>query len=94
MPESLNDHTSVPINGRPICNLRLADDIDLMAASNSELQDLTRSAAAYRMEASAVSVIVKSKVMINSKEPKDINICINGTLLVAVDKLKMSERHP
>ena len=40
--ETLHDHhTSISIGGRPICNLRFADDIDLMGGSNGELQDLT-----------------------------------------------------
>ena len=40
--ETLHDpHTSIFIGGRPICNLRFADDIDLTAGSNGELQDLT-----------------------------------------------------
>ena len=32
--------TSISIGGRPMCNLRFADDIDLMGGSNGELQDL------------------------------------------------------
>ena len=42
MQETLHDHhTSTSIDRRPICNLRFADDIDLMGGSNGELQDLT-----------------------------------------------------
>ena len=42
MQETLQDHvTSISIGGRPICNLRFADDIDLMGGNNAELQDLT-----------------------------------------------------
>ena len=42
MRETLHDFTpTVSIGGRPLCNLRFADDIDLIAGSNSELQDLT-----------------------------------------------------
>ena len=42
MEETLHDHTpSISIGGRPVCNLRFADDIDLMGGSNGELQDLT-----------------------------------------------------
>ena len=38
MQETLHNHrTSIAIGGRPICNLRFADDIDLMGASNGEL---------------------------------------------------------
>ena len=34
-------HTSISISGRPICDLRFADDIDLMGHSNGQLQGLT-----------------------------------------------------
>lgn len=41
-------------NGRPACNLRFADDINVMAGSNIELQDLSiklvERAGAYGME--------------------------------------------
>ena len=42
MQETLHGHhTSISISGRPICNLRFADDIDLMNGSYGELEDLT-----------------------------------------------------
>ena len=67
MQETLADyHTSISIGGRPICNLRFADDIDLMAGTNQELQSLTdslaRNSSAYGMEISTE----KSKVLVNS----------------------------
>ena len=38
MQETLLDHhSSISIDGRPICNLRFADDIDLAGGSNGEL---------------------------------------------------------
>jgi hypothetical protein len=41
MKETLvNIQTSVSIGGRPICNLRFADDIDLMVGTETELQEL------------------------------------------------------
>ena len=41
MQETLHDHnTSVSIGGRPICNLRFADDIDLQGGSNGQFEDL------------------------------------------------------
>ena len=47
-------HTSVSIGGRPIWNLRFADDIDLMGGSIGEIQDLTNRpvnrVTAYAME--------------------------------------------
>ena len=41
--ETLHDHhTSISTGGRPqLCNLRFADDIDLMSGSNGGLRDLT-----------------------------------------------------
>ena len=58
MQETLDDHhTSISIGGRPLCNLRFADDIDLLAGSNTELQELTDKladrAGAYGMEISS-----------------------------------------
>ena len=55
MTESPQNHqTTISINGRPLCNLRFADDIDLMGGSEDELQHLTDSLAerssAYIME--------------------------------------------
>ena len=55
--ETIHDHhTSISIGGRPICNLRIADHIDLMGGSNNEFQDLTSrlvdKATAYGMEVS------------------------------------------
>ena len=42
MQEKLHDHhISISIGGRPVYNLRLADDFDLMGGSNGKLQDLT-----------------------------------------------------
>ena len=57
MQESLHDHhTSISFGGRPIRNLRFADDIDLMGSSNGELEDLINRlmdrAMAYGMEVS------------------------------------------
>ena len=64
MQETLHGHyTSISIGGRPISNLRFADDIDLMGGTSSELHDLTNrlyeGAGAYGMEVSTE----KSKIM-------------------------------
>jgi hypothetical protein len=66
--EALTDfEPSVSIGGRPLCNLRFADDIDLIAADNEELQDLTlrleKASSAFGMEISTE----KSKIMVNGK---------------------------
>ena len=65
--QTLHDHhTSISTDGRLVCNLLFADNIDLMGSSNGELQDLTNRLAdramAYVMEASKEN----SKIMINS----------------------------
>ena len=36
-------YTSASLGGRPFCNLRFADDIDLLAGSDEEHQQLTNS---------------------------------------------------
>lgn len=89
MQETLHDHhTSISIGGRPLCNLRFADDIDLMAGSNSELQNLTdklsSSAGSYGMEISTD----KSKIMINTTGDSSSNIYMNGQKLEEVDSFK------
>ena len=39
--ETFHDHqTSIYTGERPICNLRFADDVNLMGGSNGELKDL------------------------------------------------------
>lgn len=83
MRKALEGHqTSIPIGGRPVCNLRFADDIDLMGGSNQELQLLTDKLAgrarAYGMEVSTD----KSKVMVNStNNNSSANITMNGQQL-------------
>ena len=32
---------SISIDGRPVCNLKFADDIDLLVGTNKELQGMT-----------------------------------------------------
>ena len=67
MQETLHDHhTFISIVGKSICNLRFADDIDLMGGSNGEFQDLTNRllgrVTAYGMEVRTE----KSKIMTKS----------------------------
>jgi hypothetical protein len=57
MQETLEKHQSnKSIGGRPLCNLHFADDIDLMAADEKELQNLTdllvETSSSYGMEIS------------------------------------------
>ncbi|CAH1266623.1 Hypp3444 [Branchiostoma lanceolatum] len=85
MQDTLQDHhTSISIAGRRICNLRFADDIDLLAGTNTELQDLTdkltQSTGSFGMEVSTE----KSKVMVNSKDETQAVIYMNGQQLEEV----------
>ena len=89
MQEALDNHTtSISVGGRPVCNLRFADDIDLMGGSNIELQELTDkladSARAYGMEISAE----KSKIMVNSTNDTSARITMNGEPLEEVTQFK------
>ena len=67
MQETLHDHhTSLSIGDRPLCNLRFADDIDLMSCRDGDLRDLinrlVERARFYGMEVSTG----KSQIMTNS----------------------------
>ena len=89
MQEKLHDHhTSISTGGRPICNLRYADGIDLMGGRNDELQGLTNRlvdlATAYGMEVSAE----KSKIMTNSTNNTSADISMNGQKLQEVTSFK------
>ena len=89
MQETLHDHsTTISIGGNPVCNLRFADDIDLMGGSNAELQELTdklaTKAGAYGMEISAA----KSKTMVNSNSNTTANITLKGEELENVSSFK------
>ena len=82
MQETLHDHhISISIDGRPICNLRFADDSDLIGGPNSELQDLTNRpadrATSYGMEISTET----SKILTNSTNNIGANISMNGKKL-------------
>ena len=90
MQETLHGHnTSIIIGGQPLCNLRFADDIDLMGGNEEELQDLTsrleKAAGAYGMEVSSE----KSKILVNShKQLPKTNITMNGQILEEVENFK------
>ena len=90
MQEALtNFETSISIGGRPLSNLRFADDIDLMAGDGGEHQDLStrveRSSGAYGMEVSNP----KSKGMVNSAvQGTRTAVTMCGELLEDVDHFK------
>ena len=67
MQEILHDHhISISIGGRSICNLRFADDIDLMSGSNGELKDLTNRLVDRAMACKKEDSTEKRKIMTNS----------------------------
>ena len=90
----LHDYlTSISIDLRPICNLRSANDTDLMGGSNGELQDLTnrlvdRAKAYYGMEV----ITKKSKIMTNSTNNISADISMNGQKLEEVTGFKYPEQ--
>jgi hypothetical protein len=89
MTDSLNNFEgSVSVGGRPINNLRFADDIDLIGGTNAELADLTarldNTATAYGMEISAE----KSKVLVMGTEVMQPAITVGGVNLENVESFK------
>ena len=84
-----NYDSSISINGRPISNLRYADDIHLMAGNTEKHQDLAtrveRNSSAHRMEVSTA----KSKRMVNSiTRMAKTAISMGGNLLEDVDHFR------
>ncbi|GFN91370.1 endonuclease-reverse transcriptase [Plakobranchus ocellatus] len=82
MTDALEDHCgTVSIGGRPITNLRFADDIDGLAGNECELaslvEQLDKASSNFGMEISAE----KTKIMTNSKEPAKKEIKVNGQIL-------------
>ncbi|KAL8564069.1 hypothetical protein ACOMHN_034546 [Nucella lapillus] len=90
MTEALSGfQPSISINGRPVCNLRFADDIDLTAGNEKNLQDLTTrletKSKAFEMEVSDQ----KSKTLLNSTSNSAVvNINMNGQKFEEVDSFK------
>ena len=82
-----NFNGTIPINGREISILRFADDIDLIAGTEEELQEPTtlgRRARVCGMEISAE----KSKIMVNSRMAPRSTILMNGERLEEVKSFK------
>ena len=79
MQETLHDHhISMSIGGRPIRNLRLADEIDFMGGSNGELQDLTNRLV-DRARAHGMEVTTENrKVTTNNTNNISADISMNG----------------
>ncbi|GFO15285.1 endonuclease-reverse transcriptase [Plakobranchus ocellatus] len=89
MTDALEDHHgTVSIGGRPITNLRFADDIDGLAGNECELASLVerldKTSSNFGMEISAE----KTKIMTNSKESSKKEIKVNGQILESIRKFK------
>ncbi|GFO17106.1 endonuclease-reverse transcriptase [Plakobranchus ocellatus] len=89
MTDARKDHRgTVSIGGRPITNLRFADDIDGLAGNECELaslvEQLDKASSNFGMEISAE----KTKIMANRKEPSKKEIKVNGQILERVTKFK------
>ncbi|GFO35505.1 endonuclease-reverse transcriptase [Plakobranchus ocellatus] len=89
MTDALEDHCgTVSIGGRPIINLRLADDINGLAGNECEraslVEQLDKASSNFGMEINAE----KTKIMTNSKESSKKEIKVNGQILESVTKLK------
>ncbi|GFO22196.1 LINE-1 reverse transcriptase homolog [Plakobranchus ocellatus] len=89
MTDSLEDHFgTVSISGRPITNLRFADDIDGLAGNECELaslvEQLDKASSNFGMEISAEM----TKIMTNSKEASKKEIKVNVQILESVAKFK------
>ncbi|KAL8577432.1 hypothetical protein ACOMHN_048067 [Nucella lapillus] len=90
MTEALSGfQPSISINGRPVCNLRFADDIDLKTGTEKEVQDRTTRletrSKAFGMEVSDE----KGKTHLSSTSYSAVvNIKMNGQILEEVDGFK------
>ena len=89
MQETLHNHTTtISIGGRPICNVHFVGNIDLMAGSNSKLQELTNKLIATASVCGMEISTVKSKVMVNSTNNTSVSIIMYGKKLEEVSSFK------
>ena len=89
MTDALEDHEGTVSNGgRPITNLRFADDIDGLAGEEEELTNLVepldKASTAYGMEISAE----KTKLITNNTSGINTEIKVNGQNLETVTNFK------
>ncbi|GFR73163.1 endonuclease-reverse transcriptase [Elysia marginata] len=89
MIDTPEDHVgTVSFGGRPITNLRFADDIDGLAGNECELASLTekldKALSNFGMEVSAE----KTKIMTNSKGSLKREPNVNGQIIESVTKFK------
>lgn len=89
MQEALHKYEpTLSIGGRQICNLRFADDIDLMASNETDLQTLTKrldnAASQFGMEINTE----KSQILVNGDASKRTQISVGGQVLQEVEAFK------
>ena len=85
MQETLHDHhTSISITERSTCNIRFADDTDLISGSNSELQDLTNRLIDRAMACGKEVSTEKRKIVTNSTNNISADISMTGQKLEEV----------
>ena len=90
--EALHDHhISISNGGRPICNPRFADDIELMSGNTGELHDLANRLV-DRARAHGIDVSTeKSKAMTNSMNNISADVSMNGQTLEEVISFKWEQ---
>ncbi|GFR73062.1 endonuclease-reverse transcriptase [Elysia marginata] len=89
LTNALQDHFgTVSIDGRPITNIRFANDINGLTGNVCELASLVekpdKASSNFGMEISAE----KTKIMTNSKESSKKEIKVNGQILESFTKIK------
>ena len=83
MQEALHDHhTSFSIGGRSICNLRFADNIDLMDDSHRELQDLANKIVERATACGTEVTPGKSKIVTKSTNNISADISLNEEVTI------------
>src|ERR1700733_229235 len=80
------EETGIRLNGKPLNNLRFADDIDLMADSEKNLQELTDKVNNSSKRFGLKINEDKTKTMIIGKEHIDIRVKLEGKTLEQVTK--------
>ena len=82
-----NYSSSISVGGRPLWNLKYADDIDLLAGTNEELQELTDQLSRSATRHGIVISTEISKVMLNTNDNSiHANITLYREKLEEVDK--------
>jgi Reverse transcriptase (RNA-dependent DNA polymerase) len=84
--EARGEETGVSLNGRPLNNLRFADDIDLVANSQEKLQKWTDRVNDSSRRLGLRINSEKTKTMVIGKQHKDLVVRLEGMTLEQVTK--------